>query len=174
MFRSGQDFSARVELSAHVLRKGAVGSRENFLGGRILPLAANVYREVGAVAGPRRAALLEFPSARRAASQGKEHSHETDFIRYKTKPETTEENQRLIENVFRELQTKSVDGFRYVVLKLGDGSFLHFFEAEDGASPMTGIDAFQLFQAGIRDRCLEPPQVSEAAVTGNYRMLSEQ
>jgi hypothetical protein len=36
------------------------------------------------------------------------------LIRYKTKPETTEENQRLIENVFRELQTKSVDGFRYV------------------------------------------------------------
>ena len=68
----------RVELSAHVLRKGALGSREKFLGGRILPLAANVYREVGAVAGPRRAPLLEFPSARRAASQGKEHSHETD------------------------------------------------------------------------------------------------
>jgi hypothetical protein len=70
------------------------------------------------------------------------------LIRYKTKPKTTEENQRLIENVFRELQTKSVDGFRYVVLKLGDGSFLHFFEAEDGASPMVGIKAFQLFQAG--------------------------
>ena len=83
----------------------------------------------------------------------------------------TEENQRLIENVFRELQTKSVDGFRYVVLKLGDGSFLHFFEAEDGASPMAGIKAFQWFQAGVRDRCLEPPQVSEAAVIGNYRML---
>jgi hypothetical protein len=96
------------------------------------------------------------------------------LISYKTKPETTEENQRLIENVFRELQTKSVDGFRYVVLKLGDGSFLHFFEAEDGASPMAGIEAFQLFQAGVRDRCLEPPQVSEAAVIGNYRMLSEQ
>jgi hypothetical protein len=95
------------------------------------------------------------------------------LIRYKTKPETTEENQRLIENVFRELQTKSVDGFRYVVLKLGDGSFLHFFEAEDGASPMAGIEAFQLFQAGVRDRCVEPPQVSEAAVIGNYRMLSE-
>jgi hypothetical protein len=74
---------------------------------------------------------------------------------------------------FRELQTKSVDGFRYVVLKPGDGSFLHFFEAENGASPMAGIEAFQLFQAGVRDRCLEPPQVSEAAVIGNYRMLSE-
>jgi len=92
------------------------------------------------------------------------------LIRYKTKPETTEENQRLIENVFRELQTKSVDGFRHVVLKLGD---VHFFEAEDGASPMAGIEAFQLFQAGVSDRCVEPPQVSEAAVIGNYRMLSE-
>ena len=162
-----------LSLALMFFEKGRWVLAENFLGGRILPLAANVYREVGAVAGPRRGALSEFPFARERHPKAKEHSHETDFIRYKTKPETTEENQRLIENVFRELQTKSVDGFRYVVLKLGDGSFLHFFEAEDGASPMAGIEAFQLFQAGVRDRCLEPPQVSEAAVIGNYRMLSE-
>ena len=37
-----------------------------------------------------------------------------------------------------------------MVLKLGDGSFLHFFEAEDSASPMAEIEAFQLFQAGVR------------------------
>jgi hypothetical protein len=42
------------------------------------------------------------------------------------------------------------DGFHYVVLKLGDGSFLHFFEAEDSASPMAEIEAFRLFQAGVR------------------------
>jgi hypothetical protein len=96
------------------------------------------------------------------------------LIRYKTKPDKTEENQRLIENVFRELKAKSIEDFRYMVLKLGDGSFLHFFEAEDGASPMAGIEAFQLFQAGVRDRCLEPPQVSEATVIGNYQMLLDE
>src|ERR1700730_8725941 len=58
--------------------KGRWVLRGKFLGGRILPLAANVYREGGAVRGPRRGPLLEFPSARRAASHGKEHSHETD------------------------------------------------------------------------------------------------
>ena len=94
------------------------------------------------------------------------------LIRYKTKPETTAENQRLIENVFRELQTKSVDGFRYVVLKLGDESFLHFFEAEDGVSPMAGIEAFQLFQAGA-GTAASSRRKYEAAVIGNYRMLSE-
>jgi len=55
-FRSGRDFSARVELSAHVLGKRGGGFSRKILGGRILPLAANVYRE--AVAGPRRGPLL--------------------------------------------------------------------------------------------------------------------
>jgi hypothetical protein len=38
---------------------------------------------------------------------------------------------------------------------------------------MAGIEAFQLSQTGVRDRCLEPPQVSETTVIGNYQMLEE-
>jgi hypothetical protein len=95
------------------------------------------------------------------------------LIRYKTKPETTEQNQRLIEDVFAELQLKSPEGLRYMVLKLGDGSFLHFVEAGDGNNPLLAMEAFRRFQGGVRERCIEPPLPSEAIIVGNYRMLGE-
>ena len=80
------------------------------------------------------------------------------LIRYKTKPETTEENQRLIENVFRELQTKSVEGFRYVVLKLsvrnvyGDLSKVTILRHDraHGKSPCVGPT---ICSGGFRRRC---------------------
>ena len=40
------------------------------------------------------------------------------LVRYRAKPEKIEENQRLIEGVFRELQAKSPTDVRYLVLKL--------------------------------------------------------
>ena len=47
-------------------------------------------------------------------------------VRYKAKPEKVEENQRLIEKVFQELHAKSPGGVRYLALRLGDGTFVHF------------------------------------------------
>jgi hypothetical protein len=95
------------------------------------------------------------------------------LIRYKTKPDLTGENERLIRNVFQELQQKSPAGVRYMALKLGDGTFVHFVmvDSEDGASPLPGLPAFQAFQNGIKERCAEAPQVSEAIIVGDYRML---
>jgi hypothetical protein len=95
------------------------------------------------------------------------------LIRYRTKPEMTLQNQRLIENVFQELQARSPEGVRYMALKLGDGSFLHFVETKEGTSPLSELGAFRAFQSGIRDRCTEPPQAEEATIVGNYRMLGE-
>jgi len=97
------------------------------------------------------------------------------LIRYKTKAESAEENERLIRAVFTELHAKSPDGVRYMALWLEDGSFVHFFEAEagEGAFSMPSLKAFRAFQSGIRDRTIEPPQAGEAKVVGNYRMLAE-
>jgi hypothetical protein len=95
------------------------------------------------------------------------------LVRYKTKPETREQNRRLIENVFAELQAKSPEDVRYMVLMLEDDSFLHFVENRGADSPVPKLDAFKLFQDGIRDRCAEPPHASEATIIGNYRMLDE-
>lgn len=94
-------------------------------------------------------------------------------VRYKTKPEMVAENERLIGEVFQELQTKSPDGVRYLVLKLGDGTFIHFVvvESEKDASPISQLEAFRLFQSGIIQRCVEPPQSSVVTIVGNYRML---
>ena len=97
------------------------------------------------------------------------------LVHYKAKPERALENQRLIEKVFEELREKqSSSGFRYVVLKLDDDSFIHFYLAEEGASPVSSLDAFKVFQKGIRDRCFEQPRVEnlgDATVVGAYRML---
>lgn len=97
------------------------------------------------------------------------------IIRYKTKPERTDENERLIQAVFAELKAASPEGVRYVVLKLGDGTFVHFVstdsEAEAGVIP--GLAAFGEFQRGIKERCLEPPQASDATIVGNYRMFRD-
>jgi hypothetical protein len=96
------------------------------------------------------------------------------LIRYKTRPETTELNQRLIEDVFAELRLKSPEGIRYMALRLGDGSFLHFVESGDGDNnTLPALDAFRAFQSGVRERCIEPPQLNEAIIVGNYRMLDE-
>ena len=40
------------------------------------------------------------------------------LVRYKTKPESADENQRLIENVFAELRAKVPAGVHYAVLRL--------------------------------------------------------
>jgi hypothetical protein len=93
------------------------------------------------------------------------------LVRYRTKPEKTEENQRLIEKVFEELHAKSPKGLRYLALRLGDGTFVHFVSVEDGAASVTALDAFRIFQGEIKERCAEPPQAAEATVVGNYRML---
>jgi hypothetical protein len=96
------------------------------------------------------------------------------LIRYKTKPGLAQENQKLIENVFKELQTRKPDGLRYMVLKVGEGEFVHFVEQEAATSPLTATEAFRAFQSGVMERCLEAPKTGEASIIGNYRMLSGQ
>jgi hypothetical protein len=95
------------------------------------------------------------------------------IIRYRTKSEMADENQRLIENVFEQLRSKSPEGIRYLVMKLGDGTFIHFVivESDDGASPLTRLEAFQSFQSGIAERCIEQPQAGAVTIVGDYRML---
>ena len=96
-------------------------------------------------------------------------------VRYKIKTEKVEENARLIRNVFEELRAKSPQGVRYLALRLGDGTFVHFstVDSEDGVSLIPGLEAFGPFQSGIKERCVEPPQSSDVTIIGDYRMLGE-
>ena len=95
------------------------------------------------------------------------------LVRYQAKPERVQENERLIESVFQELHAKSPSGVRYLALKLGDGTFVHFSMVENGdaGSPIVALDAFRTFQSGIKERCTEPAQLGDVTIVGNYRML---
>jgi hypothetical protein len=97
-------------------------------------------------------------------------------VRYKTKPERSDENQRLVENVFEELSEQSPEGLRYATLRLADDvTFVHvaFIETEDGSNPLSQSDAFAEFKRAIEDRCTEPPAPQDATVVGSYRLFAE-
>ncbi|AYG68024.1 MULTISPECIES: hypothetical protein [unclassified Rhizobium] len=96
-------------------------------------------------------------------------------VRYRTKPETADENEHLIKAVFQELRAKSRDDVRYLSLRLDDDTFVHvsIAETEDEASPIPSLEAFRSFRSGLKERCIEPPQQNDATVVGNYRMLGE-
>ena len=93
------------------------------------------------------------------------------LIRYKTKPGRADENQSLIEAVFRELHAAKLQGVRYMVLRMADDSFAHFVELDGSANPLQTIEAFRKFSSTAGERTLEPPAASEVTVIGDYRML---
>ncbi|MER8981890.1 hypothetical protein [Mesorhizobium sp. M0870] len=97
------------------------------------------------------------------------------LIRYKTKPERTDENERLVKAVFQELREKSPEGVRYMTWRSDDGTFVHLVETETEAHAdiITGLAAFEAFQSGIRDRLIERPQREEMTVVGHYRLLDQ-
>ena len=92
-------------------------------------------------------------------------------IRYRTKPECAQENERLIRQVFAELAEQRPDGLRYAAFRLDDGvSFVHVALLDGEENPLTTSAAFGEFSAGIRDRCAEGPIPADATVVGSYRL----
>ncbi len=94
------------------------------------------------------------------------------MVRYRVKPDQVERNAELVRAVYEELHGTQSDGFRYATFRLDDGvSFVHFaIETGDGQSPLPSLPAFQRFQEGIRERCDEPPVVSELSEVGSFRL----
>ena len=93
-------------------------------------------------------------------------------VRYVTRPDAADENQRLVENVYAELRRSAPSGFRYATMRLADGvSFVHVAFADDGSNPLPQTAAFAEFVREIGARCVEPPVASNATVVGSYRFL---
>src|SRR5262245_3562444 len=113
--------------------------------------------------------------AHAALGSGEQAAMKRIVVRYKTKPEAAEANAQLIAQVFAELKQKAPAGVRYLALRLQDDTFLHVsvLESEDGTSPIPQLAAFRAFQSGLKERCLEPPQPSNATLIGSYRVLDE-
>ena len=97
----------------------------------------------------------------------------TKVIRYRTKPESADENERLIREVFAELARQNPDGLQYAAFRLDDGvSFLHVAVLDGEENPLTASAAFGEFQSGIKDRCAEGPVPADAAIVGSYGLVS--
>jgi hypothetical protein len=96
----------------------------------------------------------------------------TTVVRYQAKPERADENQKLIEAVFDDLNEREPDGFTYKVFRLDDGvSFIHVVIEHDVDNPdsLQEVPAFQAFVADIADRCAVPPLPMGATIVGGYR-----
>jgi hypothetical protein len=90
-------------------------------------------------------------------------------VRYEMRPETADDNQALIENVFAELAEKDPDGVRYASFRLADGvTFVHIGVMDDDAMALTDLAAFQEFQSGFGERAAGRPTPSEATVIGSH------
>jgi hypothetical protein len=92
-------------------------------------------------------------------------------VRYQTKPDRADENQRLIEAVFVDLEQRGARGFTYQVFRLDDDvSFVHAVIEHDVDHPdsLQEVPAFQAFVADIDARCDVPPQASGATVVGRH------
>ena len=97
----------------------------------------------------------------------------TILVRYQTKPERADENQKLVEAVFADLDEREPEGFTYKVFRLEDRvSFVHvMIEHDDVDQPdsLAEVPAFQAFVAGIDDRCDVAPVATGATLVGGYR-----
>jgi hypothetical protein len=92
------------------------------------------------------------------------------IIRYTTKPECADENERLIRAVFAELARDNPAGLRYNAFRLADKvSFVHVATLDGDDNPLTRSAAFAEFQRGIKDRCAEGPAAADAETVGSYR-----
>jgi hypothetical protein len=97
----------------------------------------------------------------------------TKVIRYRTKPDHADENERLIREVFAELAEQDPGGLHYAAFRLDDGvSFLHVAVLEGEENPLTSSPAFAAFQSGIGERCAEGPVPADASMVGSYGLTA--
>jgi hypothetical protein len=97
----------------------------------------------------------------------------TRVIRYRTKPEHADENEKLVRAVFAELAESDPDGLHYATFRLDDGvSFVHVAVTDGDENPLTSSPAFADFQAAIGERCAEGPNPAGATLVGNFGLLA--
>ena len=95
------------------------------------------------------------------------------IIRYQTKPEATQRNTELIEDVFRELGAAAPDGVAYAVLRTDDNTFFHIvsYENDETNAKLTSLPSFEAFAKDGESRRVAPFERNAVTVVGNYRVL---
>jgi hypothetical protein len=89
-------------------------------------------------------------------------------VRYRTRPDAADENERLIKAVFEELAAARPDGIRYLSFRVAETTFVHVAVYDTDANPLEDIEAFRTFTSGIADRCEEPPAPAAGRLVGSY------
>lgn len=93
------------------------------------------------------------------------------MIRYQVKPDAAVENETLVRRVYEELHQSAPADIRYATFVLDDGvSFVHVAESDGSPerNPLLQLAAFRDFQAGIAERCVEPPTRATVREVGSY------
>jgi hypothetical protein len=93
-----------------------------------------------------------------------------NIIRYQTRADAADENQKVVEQVFAELAEKQPEDVRYTVLRLDDGvTFVHIVEQDGDGNSLAPLAAFQEFQRTIGSRAEVKPSREQFTVVGSYR-----
>jgi hypothetical protein len=94
----------------------------------------------------------------------------TIMVRYKTSEASSEVNATLVRAVFEELRARAPEGLRYASYRLPDGvTFVHVAIVEStDQNPLVTLPSFKAFQAQLKERCVEPPVVTELSPVGSY------
>ncbi|HEY8676167.1 MAG TPA: hypothetical protein VIO13_09415 [Candidatus Dormibacteraeota bacterium] len=93
-------------------------------------------------------------------------------VRYTTRADAADENQRLVEDVYAQLAADDPGGLRYGTFRLADGvTFVHIAVVEGDVNPLPQTSAFVEFQRELGGRCVDPPVAGEATLVGAYRFL---
>ena len=94
------------------------------------------------------------------------------IVQYRVKPDRADENQRLIEAVFADLEARKPKGFTYQSFRLEDGvSFVHVSVEDETVTDrdsLADVPAFKAFVADIADRCELPPAARGATILGSH------
>jgi hypothetical protein len=96
------------------------------------------------------------------------------MVRYKVKSDRVAENEGYIREVFEQLHRERPAGIQYASFKLADGaSFVHvaFVDDSAGGNPLTSLQTFQAFSAGIAERCEEAPVTTHLTMVGSYEAM---
>ena len=89
-------------------------------------------------------------------------------VRYRTRPDAADDNQRLIETLFQELAAVQPGGIRYSAFRVDETTFVHVAVFDSDRNPLETLPAFQAFTSGIADRCEEPPAPTAGRLVGSY------
>ena len=94
------------------------------------------------------------------------------MVRYRTTEAHAETNVALVHAVYEALRARAPEGFHYATYRLADGvTFVHIATHDaPGDSPLQALPEFKAFQAQLREKCVEPPVLTELPPVDSYRM----